>query len=132
MHCGGDVGLGFSVSAQAHEGCSLRNWTGTYVVKCTGFVVNPDPNAPSGALVPFAELSRNVNQADGSCSGSGTVSINGLIFAHTYSCVLPVTIRSNCTGTDTIDQWLDGQYAGRSTFNAVINPSTGTIEEIET
>lgn len=126
------VGLGFSVCAQADGGaCSLRSLAGTFIVKCAGFAQNPDPSAPPGGpLVPFAELSHNVGHADGHCSGSGTVSVNGLIFAHTYSCVLPVTVNPDCTETVTIDQWLDGQYAGQTTFNGIINPITGAIEEM--
>jgi hypothetical protein len=83
--------------------CSAKTSVGTYVVVCEGYLT-PGPNAP---LTFAKELGVVVGDATGTFKGAGTLSLGGQILEHAVNGV--AVISSDCTGTITYHQTIDGQ-----------------------
>ena len=88
----------------AAHGCSAKTTVGTYFVICNGFL-SPGPNAQ---LLP-AKLLGTLNADDnGTFTGASTVMIGGGP-PLTQTVVGTENLNSDCTGTITYDQKLNGQ-----------------------
>jgi hypothetical protein len=89
-----------SVRAQQ---CSAKTTVGRYVVVCEGYLT-PGPNAP---LTVAKELAVVTADATGTFKGTGTLSLGGAIVEQAVNGV--AVISSDCTGTITYHQTIDGQ-----------------------
>jgi hypothetical protein len=91
------VALGVVPAANAsNKGCSLASLKGTFADKDTGFILS----APAVAS-PFAGVSLETFDGNGTLTGSGIGSLNGEIVPVTY--VGTYTVNPDCTGTYTVE-----------------------------
>ena len=85
--------------------CSSSTIRGTYGLVCTGFI-SPAQGAPQ---VPISVLGTVIGGFDGGFSGGAQVSMGGAIVTQTVSG--PSTLNSDCTGSITYTQKINGQPA---------------------
>jgi hypothetical protein len=81
-----------SASTARADKCTLKDTKGVFVGTFTGWIT-------AGPFAgPFAAMARIVCDGKGSCSGTGTQSLNGNIFPFNAD-NSPVTVNPDCTGT---------------------------------
>jgi hypothetical protein len=118
------VGLGFSASAQAGDVCSTRGIAGHYIVRCSGFSVDPK----TGASTPVAALLLEHRERGGQSSGSGTISLGGAVAPMEISG--SAQVNEDCTGTEHYSQTIGGQPAPSSDFNFIVETDARQIDAI--
>ena len=94
-----------TLPAWGQGACSNATTRGTYGYVCTGFI-SPAANAPQ---VPFSAIGTVTGDYAGVFKGSAKVSIGGTIVTQTV--VGTGSLSSDCTGTISYDQKINGQAA---------------------
>ena len=90
------LALGLVPIANAHDkGCSNATLNGTFADKDTGFIT-----APPAMAGPFAGVSTETFDGNGTLTASGIVSLNGTIVPVTSKGTY--TVNPDCTGTYTV------------------------------
>ena len=85
--------------------CTPATTRGTYSVLCTGYL-SPAPNTPQ---FPVSILGVVTGDWNGNFTGSAQMSLGGMFYAQTVKG--PLVINSDCTGSISYDQKLNGQPA---------------------
>lgn len=106
--------LVLAVCTQAQQ-CSNHTVRGTYIVTCDGFL----PPAADQPLVPSKLLGLGEGPGDGNFSATSTMSIGGEILPHYMWTADPVQFGSNCVGTVTFHQMLNGNQLDDLTFTLI-------------
>jgi hypothetical protein len=88
-----------SASPVLADKCTLKDIKGVNVGTFTGFITGPPGNPFIG---PFGGIARIVCDGKGTCSGTGTQSLNGVILPFDAA-NSPVTVNPDCTGTITVN-----------------------------
>lgn len=120
--------LAFTIMARAQGVCSASGIAGTYVIKCSGYLT-PGPNAP---MVPAALLAKGVGEPNGNWSGTGTVSLGGVIVTQDVKSVGPTEVKPDCTGSITYSQTINGQPGPNIHFNFIVGKNSAVIDGIGT
>ena len=115
-----------AASTMRAQQCSAKTTVGRYVVVCEGYLA-PGPNAP---LTFAKELGVVVGDATGTFKGAGTLSLGGQILEHAVNGV--AVISSDCTGTITYHQTIDGQPVPDFHDTFVISEGGNRIDGIAT
>jgi hypothetical protein len=87
--------------------CSTASLRGTYSVSCTGFM-SPAPGAPQ---VPISLLGVMYEDWAGRITGTAKASLGGVTVDQAVTGT--AVINSDCTGSVTYDQKINGQPAGQ-------------------
>jgi hypothetical protein len=117
-------GTGNRLAAQDY--CSPSTNVGKYIVVCDGYLT-PGPNAP---LTPARVLSVGSSNFAGEINATGTVNIGGVIV--TQQVTGTEKVNSDCTGTVTYSQTINGQRAGSISFTFVISENGNRIDGLST
>ena len=117
--------LFFAGTLQAQV-CSTATTAGKYFIVCDGYLT-PAPNAP---LVPARLLATSVSDFDGQIKGTGTISIGGQIVSQVVSG--KEKVNSDCTGTVTYTQSINGQTGPPLNFTFVISDFGNRVDGIST
>jgi hypothetical protein len=99
----------------AAQHCSEATTVGRYIVVCDGYL-SPAPNAP---LVPAKLLATSTSNFTGQIKAIGTLSLGGQILTQTVSGTEKVN--SDCTGTVTYTQTINGQPGPPISFTFVVS-----------
>jgi hypothetical protein len=118
------VALGCSASVQAGDVCSTRGIAGNYIVRCSGFSVDPN----TGASSPVAALLLEHREKNGKSTASGTISLGGIVAPMEISG--SAQVNEDCTGTEHYSQTIGGQAAPSSDFNFVVETDARQIDAI--
>jgi hypothetical protein len=114
-----------SASLQAQQ-CSTRTTFGRYLVRCDGYLT-PAPNAPQ---LPAKTLATATSDRNGNFLGSGTVSVGGVTVTQTLSGT--EQINSDCTGTITYSQTINGQPGPPINITFVVSEGGDKIDGLVT
>jgi hypothetical protein len=106
--------LGFAFAEQGKQ-CSNRTNTGKYVTVCDGFLTS----APGAPLVPAKLLGFATVDRYGNITGSGTVSLGGVIVQQTVQGT--ETVNADCIGSITYQTWINGQPGPPLSFTFIIS-----------
>ena len=116
-----------SALGRAQDRCSNAGISGTWVVKCNGYLT-PGPNAPT---VPAALLGKATADKLGNWSGSGgTLSLGGAIVTQEVKSVGPAQTNPDCTGSITYSQSINGQPGPDIHFNYIVGKNGDLIDGI--
>ena len=104
------------------EHCSNRTTEGTYTVVGEGFL-STGPNTP---LVPAKLLSLVTADANGTYTGTGTITVGGQVFVQRV--VGTQLLQSDCSGSITYRQTLGGQPAPDLHFTFIVSEHGDRID----
>ena len=110
----------------AADYCSPSTTVGKYIVVCDGYLT-PVPNAP---LTPAKVLSVGSSNFAGEINATGTVNIGGVIV--TQQMTGTEKVNSDCTGSVTYNQTINGQQAGSISFTFVVSENGNRIDGLST
>ena len=110
----------------AADSCSTSTTVGKYIVVCDGYLT-PGPNAP---LTPAKVLSVGSSNFAGEINATGTVNIGGVIV--TQQVTGTEKVNSDCTGSVTYSQTINGQRAGSISFTFVVSENGNRIDGLAT
>jgi hypothetical protein len=114
-----------STTLQAQH-CTTHTTVGRYVVRCDGYLTLA-PNAPQ---LPAKTLAMATADRDGNFSGSGTVSVGGLVLTQTLTGT--EQINPDCTGTITYSQTINGQPGPPINITFVVSENGDRIDGLVT
>lgn len=117
-------GTGSKLAAQ--DACSTSTTVGQYLVVCDGYLT-PAPNAP---LTPAKILAVASSNFAGEHNGTGTASIGGLIVTQQVTGIAKVN--SDCTGSVTYTQTINGQPGPPLSFTFVISENGNRLDGLST
>ena len=110
----------------AAESCTTSTTVGKYIVVCDGYLT-PGPNAP---LTPAKVLSVGSSNFAGEINATGTVNLGGVIVKQQVTGTEKVN--SDCTGSVTYNQTINGQQAGSISFTFVVSENGNRIDGLST
>jgi hypothetical protein len=111
----------------AAHGCSAKTTVGKYVVICNGFL-SPGRNAP---LLPAKLLGTVTADDGGTFTGTSTVMIGGGP-PLTQTVVGTENLNSDCNGTITYDQKINGQQGPPLDINFIVSEDGDRIDGLAT
>jgi hypothetical protein len=115
-----------SSTLTAADFCSTSTTVGKYLVVCDGYLT-PGPNAP---LTPAKVLSVGSSNFAGEINATGTVNIGGQVV--TQQVTGTEKVNSDCTGSVTYSQTINGQRAGSISFTFVVSENGNRIDGLST
>ncbi len=114
--------LSFSAQRGLAERCSNRTTEGTYSVVGEGYL-STGPNTP---LLPAKLISLITADANGTYTGTGTISIGGQIFVQTV--VGTQQLNWDCTGSITYRETIGGQPSPDLHFTFIVSNHGNRID----